>query len=163
MSPKLDSAKTLLGEILLTTKNYKDAIDILESITNKNREANEVYQKVTYYRGLEFYNERAFQNGISMFMRSNKNVEDNEIHSLSTYWLAEAMYEVRKFGESVANFEKFMDLPASRKTEVYNFAHYALAYAAFEHESYRKAATYFTRFLRGNEKDPNTSWYRLAH
>ena len=155
-SIKLDSAKTLLGEILLTTKNYKDAVDILESITNRNREANAVYQKVTFYRGLEYYNERAFQNGISMFMRSNKYVEDDEIHSLSTYWLAEAMYEVRKFGESVVNFEKFMELPASRKTDVYNFAHYALAYAAFEHESYRKAATYFTRFLRGNEKDKNT-------
>ena len=155
-SQKLDSAKTLLGEILLTTKNYKDAIDILETIPNRNKEANEVYQKVTYYRGLEFYNERAFQNGISMFMRSNKNVEDDEIHSLSTYWLAEAMYEVRKFGESVTNFEKFMSLPASKKTDVFNFAHYALAYAAFEHENYRKAATYFSRFLRGNEKDQNT-------
>lgn len=155
-SQKLDSAKTLLSEILLTTKNYKDAIDILETIPNRNREANEVYQKVTYFRGLEFYNERAFQNAISMFMRSNKNVEDDEVNSLSTYWLAEAMYEVRKFGESVDNFEKFMVLPVSKKTEVYNYAHYALAYAAFEHENYRKAATYFSRFLRGNEKDKNT-------
>lgn len=155
-SPKMDSAKTLLGEILLSTKNYKDAIDILESIPNKNREAKEVYQKVTYYRGLEFYNERAFQNGISMFMRSNNSAIDDEIQALSTYWLAEAMYEVRKFGESVDNFEKFMRLPAAKKTEVFNFAHYALAYAAFEHESYRKAATYFNRFLQGNEKDPNT-------
>jgi TolA-binding protein len=66
------------------------------------------------------------------------------------------MYEVRKFGESVDNFEKFMLLPASKKTEVYNYAHYALAYAAFEHENYRKAATYFSRFLRGDEKDKNT-------
>ena len=155
-SDKLDEAKILLGEILLTTKNYKDAIDILESIPNRNKEANAVYQKVTYFRGLEYYNERAFQNGISMFMRSNTNVVDNEIHALSTYWLAEAMYEVRKFGESVDNFEKFMNLPAAKKTDVYNFAHYALAYAAFEHESYRKAATYFKRFLQGNEKDINT-------
>ncbi|MDP2413873.1 tetratricopeptide repeat protein [Daejeonella sp.] len=155
-SDKLDEAKILLGEILLTTKNYKDAIDILESIQNRNKEANAVYQKVTYFRGLEYYNERAFQNGISMFMRSNTNVIDNEIHALSTYWLAEAMYEVRKFGESVDNFEKFMNLPAAKRTDVYNFAHYALAYAAFEHESYRKAATYFKRFLQGNEKDINT-------
>ncbi|MHB1176886.1 MAG: tetratricopeptide repeat protein [Daejeonella sp.] len=155
-SKKLDSAKTLLGEILLTTKNYKDAIDILESIPNKNREANEVYQKVTYYRGLEFYNERAFQNGISMFMRSNANAVDGDLESLSTYWLAEAMYEVRKFGESVDNFEKFLDLPASRETEVYNFAHYALGYAAFEHENYRKAVASFSRFLQGNERDQNT-------
>jgi len=155
-SDKLDEAKILLGEILLSTKNYKDAIDILESIPNRNREANAVYQKVTYFRGLEYYNERAFQNGISMFMRSNTNAVDNEIHALSTYWLAEAMYEVRKFGESVDNFEKFMTLPAAKRTDVYNFAHYALAYAAFEHENYRKAATYFKRFLQGNEKDVNT-------
>lgn len=155
-SQKMDDAKTLLGEILLSTKNYKDAIDILESIPNKNKEAKEVYQKVTYYRGLEYYNERAFQNGISMFMRSNTNAIDDDIHALSTYWLAEAMYEVRKFGESVENFEKFMSLPAARQTAVYNFAHYALAYAAFEHESYRKAANYFKRFLQGNEKDVNT-------
>ena len=155
-SVKLDAAKTLLGEILLTTKNYKDAIDILESIPNKNREAKAVYQKVTYYRGLEFYNERAFQNAISTFMRSNENVVDADIQSLSTYWLAEAMYEVRKFGESVDNFENFLELPASRKTGVYNFAHYALGYAAFEHENYRKAATYFSRFLQGDEKDRNT-------
>jgi len=155
-SNKLDEAKILLGEILLTTKNYKDAIDILESIPNRNLEAKGVYQKVTYFRGLEFYNERAFQNGISMFMRSNTNVVDNEIHALSTYWLAEAMYEVRKFGESVDNFEKFMNLPAAKRTDVYNFAQYALAYAAFEYENYRKAATYFKRFLQGNEKDANT-------
>ncbi len=155
-SPKLDAAKTLLGEILLSTKNYKDAIDILESIPNKNREARAVYQKVTYYRGLEFYNERAFQNAISAFMRSNDNALDEDVHSLSTYWLAEAMYEVRKFGESVDNFEKFLGMPASRKTDLYNFANYALGYAAFEHEAYRKSVTYFSRFLQGNEKDRNT-------
>lgn len=155
-SKRIDEAKTLLGEILLTTKNYKDAIDILESIPNKNRDAKAVYQKVTYYRGLEFYNERAFQNSISVFMRSNSNAVDEDIASLSTYWLAEAMFEVRKFGESVDNFEKFLAMPAAKKTEVYNFANYALAYAAFEHENYGKAATYFTRFIQSNERDRNT-------
>ena len=155
-SKRLDEAKTLLGEILLTTRNYKDAIEILESIPNKNRDAKAAYQKVTYYRGLEFYNERAFQNAISVFMRSNNNAVDSDIEALSTYWLAEAMYEVRKFGESVANFEKFLEMPAARKTEVYNFANYALAYAAFEDENYKKAAPYFVRFIQGNEKDKNT-------
>ncbi len=155
-SKRTDEAKTLLGEVLLTTKNYKDAIDILESIPNKNQDAKEAYQKVTYYRGLEFYNERAFQNAISMFLRSINNPIDNDIYSLSTYWMAEAMYEVRKLGESVANFEKFLSMPASRKTDVYNFANYALAYAAFEDEDYKKAVIYFNRFLQGNESDQNT-------
>ncbi|HYK76282.1 MAG TPA: tetratricopeptide repeat protein [Daejeonella sp.] len=155
-SVRIDEGKTLLGEILLTTKNYKDAIDILESIPNKNQSAKTAYQKVTYYRGLEFYNERAFQNAISVFMRSNTSAIDPEIEALSTYWLAEAMFEVRKYGESVENFEKFLQLPAARKSEVYNFANYALAYAAFEHENYQKAAYYFTRFIQSSEKDRNT-------
>ena len=155
-SKRIDEGKTLLGEILLTTKNYKDAIDILESIPNKNENAKAAYQKVTYYRGLEFYNERAFQNSISVFMRSNNSAVDDEILALSTYWLAEAMFEVRKFGESVDNFEKFLSMQAAKKTGVYNFANYALAYAAFENESYGKAALYFTRFIQSNERDRNT-------
>lgn len=155
-SKRLDEAKTLLGEVLLTTKNYKDAIDILESIPNKNKDAKEAYQKVTYYRGLEYYNERAFQNAISVFMRSNSNAVDDDILALSTYWLAEAMYEVRKYGESVSNFDKFLEMPSAKKTDVFNYANYALAYAAFEDEDYKKAVPYFVKFIQGNEKDKNT-------
>jgi len=155
-SRKINEAKTLLGEVLLTTKNYQAAVDILEPIPDKNLEAKEAYQKVTYFRGLEFYNERAFPNALSMFLRSDKFPEDNEIHALNTYWKAESMYELRKFGEAVTTFEKFLKMPDADKTGVYNFANYALAYAAFEDEKYSKAATYFERFLAGNDKDQKT-------
>ena len=153
---KINEAKTLLGEILLTSKNYQAAIDILEQIQDKTPEAKEAYQKVTYFRGLEFYNERAFPNSVSMFLRSNNFAEDKEIHALTTYWMAEAMYELRKYGEAVRTFEKFLGMPEANKTEVYNFANYALGYAAFEDEKYSKAATYFERFLNGNDKDTKT-------
>ena len=155
-SRKINEAKILLGEILLTSKNYQTAIDILEPIQNKTPEAREAYQKATYFRGLQFYNERAFPNALSMFMRSGNFVEDKEIHALSVYWMAEAMYELRKFGESVTAFEKFLRMPGADKTDVYNFANYGLGYAAFEDEKYAKAANYFERFLRGSDKDSKT-------
>jgi TolA-binding protein len=155
-SKRINEAKTLLGEILLTSKNYQAAIDILEPIQSKTPDAKEAYQKVTYFRGLEFYNERAFPNALSMFLRSGNFPEDKEIYALSVYWMAESMYELRKFGETVKTFEKFLAIPAAEKTEVYNFANYALGYAAFEDEKYAKAATYFERFLSGNDKDPKT-------
>lgn len=155
-SSRMNEAKTLLGEVLLSTKNYKEAVNILETVPHKDNETKEVYQKVTYFRGLEFYNERAFENSISMFMRSQKSAVDPELEALATYWLAEAMFEVRKYGESVAQFEKFLSMPAARKTDVYNYANYALGYSAFQNESYSKAANYFERFLRGDDKDKNT-------
>lgn len=155
-STKITDAKVLLGEILLSTSNYKEAVDILESIPNRNGAAKEAYQKVTYYRGLQYYNERAFENAIGIFLRSLKDPVDDKIEALATYWMAESMYEVRKYGESVETFEKFEGMPAARQTNVYNYANYALGYAAFGDEKYQKAANNFERFIDGGERDKNT-------
>ena len=153
---RTEEMKILLGEELLNSRNYKEAVDILEPIPNKNLSARTAYQKVTYYRGLEFYNERAFENAIGIFLRSLKYPVDPKIKVLTVYWMAEAMYEVRKYGESVDNFDKFLVMPEAKETNVYNYANYALAYAAFGGEKYKKAATYFERFIDGDEKDENT-------
>jgi TolA-binding protein len=155
-STRTDEVKILLGEELLNSHNYAEAVDILEPIPNKSESAKIAYQKVTYYRGLEFYNERAFENAIGIFLRSLKYPQDDKITALTTYWMAEAMYEVRKYDESVENFQSFLDMPAARETDVYNYANYALAYAAFGGEKYHTAATYFERFLNGEEKDAAT-------
>jgi len=156
-SKNLDEAKTLLAEVLLSTKNYREAVDILESIPKRTQSANAAYQKVTYFRGLEYYNERAFENAISIFMRSEQHPYDQELLALATYWKAEAMYEVRKYGEATTNFSKFLQYPAARNTDVYNYANYALAYAAFRNENFRISANYFAKFLYNGEAiDPNT-------
>ena len=155
-STRNNEVKTLLGEELLNSHDYKEAVEILEPIPNKSPSAQAAYQKVTYFRGLEFYNERAFENAIGIFLRSLKNPVDPKIEVLTTYWMAESMYEVRKYDESVTTFEKFLSLPGARETAIYNYANYALAYAAFGAEQYKKAAAYFNKFLDGDEKDPNT-------
>ncbi|MFB9843194.1 tetratricopeptide repeat protein [Mucilaginibacter ginsenosidivorans] len=155
-SARTDEMKTLLGEELLNSHNYKEAVEILEPIPNKSASAKTAYQKVTYYRGLEFYNERAFENAIGIFLRSLKYPMDKKIQAQTVYWMAEAMYEVRKYSESVTNFERFLDMDAASDLPNFNYANYGLGYAAFGAEQYRKAATYFEKFLRGGETDKNT-------
>jgi len=155
-SRRNDEMKVLLGEELLNSRNYKEAVDILEPIPNKSPSAQIAYQKVTYYRGLEFYNERAFENAIGIFLRSLKNPVDSKTEALTTYWMAESMYEVRKYTESVETFEQFLTMPEAKETDVANYANYALAYAAFYGEQYKKAANYFEKFLAGDVKDPST-------
>lgn len=144
---KTENTESLLAEVLSGTSNFHAGVAMLESFKNRGREADMVYQKVTYYRGLEFYNERAFENSISLFMRSEKFPIDAEMAALATYWKAEAMYEVRKYGEAVENFSRFLRLPAARGTNVYSYANYGLAYAAFRNSSFSIAADYFERFL----------------
>ena len=155
-SARNDEVKVLLGEELLNSHNYQEAVDILEPIPNKSQSAMAAYQKVTYFRGLEFYNERAFENGIGIFLRSLRHPVDPKVQALTMYWMAEAMYEVRKYKESVETFEKFLALPNADETNLTNYANYALAYAAFGDEQYKKAANYFQKFLDGDVKDPAT-------
>jgi len=144
---KPESAETLSIDVLLGTSNFHAGVSMLESLKKRSREADVTYQKATYYRALEFYNERAFENSISMFMRSEKFPIDPEMAALATYWKAEAMYEVRKYKEAVENFSRFLLMPAARNTDVYSYAHYGLAYAAFRNNSFSVAADYFERFL----------------
>lgn len=150
-SRKAETIDTRMMAVLLGSSNFEAAVYFLESFNNRDNKSNMVYQKLTYYRGLEFYNERAFENSISMFMRSEKFPFDPEMRALATYWKAEAMYEVRKYGEAVENFSKFLSLPEARTTNIYNYANYALAYAAFRIHKYSVAADYFERFLLAKE------------
>ncbi|MGV3760843.1 tetratricopeptide repeat protein [Parapedobacter sp.] len=144
---KKETPETLLAEILLGTSNFEAAVNMLELFGNRDGEADRVYQKVAYYRGLEFYNERAFENSISLFMRSEEFPIDPRIAALATYWKAEAMYEVRKYGEAVQAFSRFLGMPAAPGTDVYVYANYALAYAAFRSNNFNIAAKYFELFL----------------
>lgn len=144
---KTESPETLLAEILLGTSNFEAAVNMLESFRTRDAEADRTYQKVAYYRGLEFYNERAFENSISLFMRSEEFPIDPRIAALATYWKGEAMYEVRKYGEAVQAFSRFLRMPAAPETDVYNYANYALAYAAFRNNSFPTAAHHFEVFL----------------
>ncbi len=148
---KIETTETRMAEVLSGSSNFLAAVYLLESFTNRERKDDMVYQKLTYYRGLEFYNERAFENSISMFMRSEIFQFDPEMAALAKYWKAEAMYEVRKYKEAVDNFSSFLRLPAARNTNVYNYANYALAYAAFRINKYSLAAEYFERFLASKE------------
>jgi tetratricopeptide (TPR) repeat protein len=61
-----DEANELLASLYLDTRNYKDALAALESIKNKNIRTQEAYQKVAYYRGVEFFNDGDRDKAIGM-------------------------------------------------------------------------------------------------
>ena len=142
-----ESEESLSVDVFLGTSNFHAGVSLLEKIKNRTKQADTLYQQVTYYRGLEFYNERAFENSISAFMRSEKYPFDKEMAALATYWKAEAMYEVRKYGEAVESFSSFLSIPNAENTRQYPYANYGLAYAAFRDNSYGLAAKYFERFF----------------
>src|SRR5690606_16241257 len=72
-SEKNTEAYTILSEVYMVTKNYKDAVTSIEKIKVKTPAILKAYQRVTFYRGLELFNNLAYNQSISFFDLSLEN------------------------------------------------------------------------------------------
>ncbi len=146
-SKKNIQVNIILAGAFLGMKNYQQAIDLIENLEIRDEESSEIYQIATYYRGIEHFKDRAFENAIATFVSSGHYPLDEKIYTLSLYWMAEAMYEVRKYDESIEIFTKFVNSPIAKQTKVYGYAFYGLGYSAFHSKKYIKAIQHFERFI----------------
>ncbi|MBA2407202.1 MAG: tetratricopeptide repeat protein, partial [Chitinophagales bacterium] len=59
-----DEAKEYLSLELLATQDFKDALEVLRSITDKNLQIRKAYQKVSYSYATELYNLKEYENAL---------------------------------------------------------------------------------------------------
>jgi len=91
-SPKNAEAYEILVEVYMVTKNYKDAIESIEKIQNKTPDILEAYQRVTFYRGLELFNNLMYNEASENFDLSLANGNySKEIKARALYWKSEAL------------------------------------------------------------------------
>ncbi|SMO65648.1 tetratricopeptide repeat protein [Solitalea koreensis] len=145
-SKNIDEAKTLLGEILLSSKNYKDALEILETVKKRKENSDLLYQKVAYYRGVEVFNAHDYAYAVQLFEKSLNYPVDGKIEMLSIFWKAESMFELKNYDEAISLYNEFFSYPNIVGLPIYKSANYSMAYAYFEKGDYSKAAEYFERY-----------------
>jgi len=150
-TPKTDEANELLAQVYLTTRNYKDALEALEKITAKSDRARAAYQKVAYFRAVEFYNDRENQKAIDLFTKAIITGNDPVTRALAMYWKAEAFYGLGQFEQAVKQYRIFVFNAGSVNTPVFNDAYYGLGYAHFRLEHYAEANDWFRKFVRNKE------------
>lgn len=164
-STDADDAQALLGDALLYTKNYKLAIEILDKIQPRSKRANIAYQKVSYFRGIELYNEGKYQEAIKLFNQSLSNPLDKSIQSYAWYWKAESNYQLGNFEDALKYFSLFEQNDIKYSKELASAVHYQLGYTYFKKEDYKSSIVYFDRFLKSEVKlgvEQNTKRYNDA-
>lgn len=147
-SPDTDEAKSLLGEVLLSTKNYKDAIVILESITPKPPNASLAYQKVTYYHGVELFNQKQFKEAINLFNKSLSTPIDKSIQAQAHYWKGEAYYNENNITDAIKSYTACIQNPTPAEGTIGNLVNYSIGYAYLKKEDYKSGANYFDKFIK---------------
>ena len=143
------AAKNELAELFMATRNFKDALEIIESIKDKGPSIRRAYQKVCYYRGVEYYNLGDFEQAITLFRKSLNNPINLTYQALAIYWQGEYYYSINNYKDAIFYFNKFISLSklvtalpenASEAMALYN-----LGYCYYKQSTYNNALTYFEK------------------
>ncbi len=158
-----EEIKELLISSYITSKNYKEAMDLLEN--SRNFADKEVYQKVAFYRGIELYNENNYNEAITYFDKSLDKQVDPNFAARAIYWKAESDYLLNDFDEALIGFKQFEGSTGASTTVEYQQIDYNLGYTYFKLKQYLQAAKYFESFSKKVEVDDarkNDTYLRLG-
>jgi tetratricopeptide (TPR) repeat protein len=162
-TPFKQEIQTLLIDSYITSKNYTEALVLLEKErTLANRLA---YQKVAFYRGTELHTDGNYQGALSLFEKSIAEQRDPRFTARATFWKAETEYTLDQFSEALISYKQFLGYPEAKNTPEYKNVHYNLAYAYFKQKEYEQAAKHFEQYIATGKADKvrlNDSYLRLG-
>ena len=155
--------ETLLIDSYITSKNYKDALKLLDG---KNSFENKVaFQKVAFYRGIEIYNEGNYSEAKALFDKAIKEPRDPKFTARATFWKAETDYHIGNFNDALIGFRQFKQQNEAAKTPEMKNIDYNLGYTYFKQKNYSKSTEHFKTFVTQQKEDKlrlNDAYLRLG-
>ena len=165
-SSRSDEAYGYIFELVLTTKNYTQALLWFDKIKIKTPAQLKEYQKISYYRGVELFNQNKFNEAIKYFKQSNSIGKIKLMSSKALFWIADANYHLKNYSEAGKYFRDFIKKPGIGKLEIYPAAHYNLGYAYFNLKDYNNAVASFRNFVdkkkTNNDRMLNDAYLRIG-
>lgn len=164
-SPRRQEAFQHLIDLYLTSNNYKDALTSMESAELNTPRLRSAYQRVSYYRGVEQFNNGDFKGALESFKKSDKYPNNPSIRALSLFWQGESHYRLEQYQQSIDLMEEFQTTRGAFNLPEYNKANYTIAYSNFKLKNYPAAITAFRKFSTTGEqplKYINDAYLRIA-
>lgn len=150
-SERNDAAYDYLVNVYMGTNNYKEAIESIEKIKVKSNSIKRAYQRVTFYRGLELFNNLYYESAIGLFDQSLANGEQSsEYKAGALFWKAEANYRLEEYQPAVNGFNQFLRTPGANARPEFQTVHYNLGYAYFKLKDYTASSQAFQAYLDKN-------------
>ena len=146
-----EEMKELLISSYITSRNYKEAMDLLEG--SRNFADKEVYQKVAFYRAIELYGENDYNEAIIYFDKSLKQPVDPKFEARAIYWKAESAYLLNDFDEALIGFKEFENSTGGSTISEYEQLDYNLGYTYFKLKQYPQAAKHFEAYSNNDSAD----------
>ncbi len=153
-------ANELLADLFLMTRNYEEALAIIDNLPSKSEKLKDAYQKMAYYRGVENYNDLRFDNAETFFDKSLKYPNSKSLEALCYYWKADMAHQKSDYEKSKTLINKFLPMASAVSAEHSDkvnagTANYLQGYNYYKKKDYGNADAYFLKAVTTLKNDQN--------
>ncbi|MBK7148511.1 MAG: tetratricopeptide repeat protein [Bacteroidetes bacterium] len=141
-----DDVNEMLAAALVQTRNYDRAYQLMEKMKLQSNMIKEAYQKVTYFRAVELYNDANKDQALKLCDKSLLYNYSASIYALAVYLKAEILYVQQNYNDAIQQYMKYTAIASATigKSDASKFrAAYNIAYAYFKQKRYADATVYF--------------------
>lgn len=142
----------ILSSLYFTTRNYKDALTLIEKIPDRTPLMNQAYQRIVINRGIEVFNTGNMKNAASYFQKAAK-INALPKYTTDAYYLyAESRYRMGDYDAAGKTLDRFMVSSNATTSPYYRQALYTHGYLCMKRNNIADAADDFKIFLRLADK-----------
>jgi tetratricopeptide (TPR) repeat protein len=158
---KKEEMRTYLIDSYFSSKNYKEAMELLEDGRIKGNE--NVYGKVALYQGLtDFTNGDHIQSNTTLDKAINY-LTDPVLKKKAIFWKAENFYQLNDFANALTNFKAAKAMTVAIEED--DLLNYDMGYTLFKLKEYDQAIEVFTAFTQQSGLDQtrlNDAYLRIG-
>lgn len=160
-------ARELMVGLLANTNNYREALDLLESLSTPSDAAKQLYPRVAYGRAMELINDQNLAEADRLLDKVLKDPNNAPVLSLTQFWKGEIAYRTNKPEEAIRFYNTYLENSPVTNGEVSpQNARYNLGYAYLRKENYKVAQGFFdqvAKTVKLNSPDiERDAWLRNA-
>lgn len=146
-------SQRMLSRIFLNTKDYDKAIELMQNIPNKTNNIKDAFQKVTYYKGVQLYNDKNFDAAKSYLRMSLQETPNVMTKGQAYFRLGEISHKEKRYDSSISQFSQFIDIAKGyhglpEETSL-NLAYYIQGYNYLKKKDYKNSGDYFQKAING--------------
>jgi tetratricopeptide (TPR) repeat protein len=146
-------ARRIINDILLNSGDYQNSISIIESLGTLSDDLKATYQKITFNRAIQLFNEGDFGESRVHFSKADKYVINENLYIRSRFWLAYMLNIEGRYEESTVAFNQYFEIsngngPFPEESSPY-MAHYIQAYNHLKRQAYPEAEFHLKNSIVG--------------
>lgn len=155
----VEEAKGLIGETLLYSGQFAEAIQFFEKSLSKDKRIQESFQRTCFYFGIQLAEKNELDSAL-IYLRKSVNLNIDETLTLSAkFWVGEVLYQQGKYAQAEKAYDDFIDSPNASEHVNYAQALAGYGWSVFQRKDYKEAIQAFQKSLQRLNPNKNTDMY----